>query len=281
MPVGAIPATVGDLVPGLPVDPLPLQGFTDGEPAIVAVVAGTFFVGLFGAYLGNRRYRKGQLIEETETAPIGSVTPGRIGITGTVRPVAESLDAKFTDDECVYCSYRITDTIETEEQDDDGNTVVNVETERRGRGSESVDYYVEDDTGTALISSDDGPEYSISSANSDTFRKKWRQPIADPAFTHGDEELTPDTEQRSYKQSYLPVGEDIFVMGSARAAPTDENAASVVMGRDEETDIFLASDEGQDDLASGYSLTGLLVVFLGLATSAVTLYVLVSDFVLA
>lgn len=277
--LGLHPWPVGELLT-LHLDPFPLQTYTSGEPAIVAAVVGVFFVGLFGAYLGYRRYQKGQLIEETETAPIGSVTPGRIGITGTVRPVAESLNAKFTDDECVYYSYRITDTMETEETDDDGNTVVSVETERRGRGSEAVDYYVEDDTGVALIPSD-GPRYSISSENSDTYRKKWRQPIEDPAFTYGDEYLPSDTEQRSYKQSLLPVGEEVFVMGSARAAPTDENTASVVMGRDEETDTFLVSDKGQDDLAGGYSLTGLLVVFVSLATGAITLYILVSDFVLA
>lgn len=261
---------------------LPLQSFTGGEPAVVAVIAGAFLVGLFGAYLGYRRYQKGKLIEETKTAPIGSVTPGgRVGITGTVRPVEESLTAKFTDDECVHYNYRITDHVETEDEDDDGNTVASVETERRGTGSEAVDYYVEDDTGVALVPGDDGPRYSISSEHSNTFRKKWRQPIDDPAFTHEDEYLPSDTEQRSYKQSYLPVGEEVFVIGSARAAPTDENTASVVMGRDEETDTFVASDEGQDDLAGGYSVTGLLVVLLGLATSAVTLYLLLSDFVLA
>ncbi|WP_144905939.1 GIDE domain-containing protein [Halobellus captivus] len=271
-------------IAGLPLDfsveILPLQSFTGGEPLLAIPIAVVFLVGLFGAYLGYGRYQKGQLIEETETAPIGSVTPGRVGISGTVRPVEEPLKTKFTDDECVYYGYRITDTIETEKEDEDGNTVVSTETERRGRGSEAVDYYVEDDTGVALIPSDDGLDYSISSENSDTFRKKRHQPIEDPDFTHGDDYLPSGTKQRSYKQSYLPVGEEVFVMGRARGAPTDENTASVILQRDEETDTFLASDEGQDGLAGSFSTSGLLIVLVSLATSAVTLYMLVSDFLL-
>nr|WP_317175948.1 GIDE domain-containing protein [Halovivax sp. KZCA124] len=264
----------------LNLDLFPLQSFTGGNPAIVASIVVAFLVGILGAYLGYRRYQSGKLIAATETAPIGSITPGRVGITGTVRPVDETLTAKFTDDECVWYGYSITDHLETEEEDDEGNTVHEIETRERGDGTKSVEFYVEDDTGTALIDVEDGVKYSISSENKHRFRKKRHQPIEDPEFTYEDQYLPSGTKQRSYRQSMLPVGEKVFVMGSARAAPTDENTATVVMSTDEETDTFIVSDERQDELASGKLRSGLLIILLSLAMSAVTLYLLVSDFVL-
>jgi hypothetical protein len=248
---------------------VPLQTLTGGEPAVVAVVAGTFFVGLFVAYLGYSRYQTSQLIGATERAPIGSVTKGRTAISGTVHPVEESLDRPFTDGKCVRYSFSVKDLVETDDEDDvDGDR----EWKRVEKGSDEVPYYVEGEAGTALVAIEDGPSYTISSDNRE------RLDHGDGLAGLSNDTIPNDVITREYRETVVPVGEDVCVLGGARRS-TDAGA-DVVIGTDDESGLFMLTDGSKENLARSMSITGPLAIVGGLAVSAVMLGILLNDFVL-
>ncbi|MFC3959198.1 E3 ubiquitin ligase family protein [Halovivax cerinus] len=259
---------------------VPLGSITGGEPAIVAVLVGVFLVGLFGASLGYGRYQRGQLIEATEDVAIGEATHGRVAITGTVRPAEEALSNPLTDGENVHYSYRIRDHVEKPDDEitDSEEDIAGGDTEWEtvSQSSDSVPFYVDDGTGTALVAIDEEPTYSIGDDN--TTRSDDED--GDGLVGLSNDDVPPDVITRVHRETVLPVGEDVCVLGRVDG-PGSDGEADLVVGRDAEAGLFAVTDGTKADLSRSLSLSGPLIVLGGLATSAVVAGLLVYDFVLA
>ncbi|UHQ96244.1 E3 ubiquitin ligase family protein [Natrinema halophilum] len=259
---------------------LPLQSVTNGEPAIVAVIAGTFIVGLLGAYIGYSRYQRSKLIEETETAPIGSVTQGRTAISGTVRPVEEPLESPVTESDCVQYSFSVKDLVETDTEggSSSDSDVVDSEKEwkRIEKGSDETPFYVDDESGAALVELEDGITYNMSSDNQELVDDRH----GDGMHGLSDDDIPNDVIKRQYTESVLPIGEEVCVLGESRRPSEAEEGADIIIGRDPESDLFIVADKTKTELADSMSITGPLIALGGLAVSGVMLIILVNDFVL-
>lgn len=277
------------------------------------ILSVVFLVSLYAVYWGFGQWKLSRLIQDTPTEKVRSMSAGRTELEGTVREADGTVDPPYTESEAVYVDWSAQR--RERHRDDDGNVEYRWETVASGR--EVYPFALEDDTGRALIRADaDDPTVDINGDDhrtTVTYHQGEQPPAAVSQFVNGgdaeggaeaesgdggfidsavdavsdamDRQALHDTgHRRRYKQSVLPVGSHVYAFGSAQPRQDASMEAGqqdlLELRRHEGTDRFLISDSEEEELQESYSRRGPVVMALGLLVSAVSLYYLLSWFIL-
>lgn len=292
-----------------------LQSSSGDEGDLFIILLVGFFGGLYLVYDGFNTWKLARLIQDTPTSKVRSMAVGRTELEGTVRKYEHHTLPPYIDRECVYVTWEA----EKRERytDDDGDTHYRWETV--AKGTEAVAFNLEDGTGKVLVRADEEmPEFDINNdelsrtvyfehgqmppeavsqyildfrsrndANTETeseggFFDSAIATVSD--LMEADNPLTNTAKRRRYSQTVLPIGTDIYLLGSAqpREAGTmsDGQQDLLELRRDTETGEFLVSDSSESELQSSYSKRGPVETAAGLVISAVALYLLLSWYLL-
>lgn len=265
----------------------------EGE-LLIALVVG-FFFGLYLIYDGFNKWQTKRLIQDTPTEKVRSMAVGRTELAGVARHIDETVEAPFTDEECLHIDWEVEEW--RKDSDDD-----EYHWETVARGSRSVPFTLDDGTGTVPVRAADGdPTYEISDAN------RWQTRVGrgqspppevrefierhdrrddDTSFFEEPVDALTDLVQsgrigssnrkRRYSQTILPDESSIYLLGSAipRDAADGGDESLLEITRTESLDTLLVSDRSEEELESYYSKRGPLEVVGGLALSAICLGVL-------
>lgn len=283
-----------------------LQSSSDDDPFLFFLFL--FGGGLFLVYWGWTRYRRYTFIRDTPTATVRSMPVGRVELEGTARVAESALEAPFTDEPCLYADWHIEEyRYDPDDNDHDWVTIAS--------GTLATPFYLEDDTGRVLIQAGEDADFDLSDDNHRTIEVggAGSPPPAVESFietARDDTDLTSvlgdsvgsiaevftddgrigdSSNRRRYTQNVLPVDSPVYVFGSSRpvdvsAVPDREAGANedlLAVRRDDETDLFLISDQREDSLVDRYKSRAPLAVVGGLAASAIGLYFILSWYVFA
>lgn len=204
-------------------------------------------------FIGMKRWKRTQLIKNTPTEDVESLAFGRTELQGTVEPMSHVMGQPFSEGECVYSWHQIKEYQRNARRTENGDKKKWVTIDE---GENIVDFAVKDDTGTAYIDIDDDPDVRVSGSNrkSISVNAHEAEPEAVQRFLEHNNYATKHDGvsgvlsgmRRRYKQAVLPIGEDVYVFGSAEETDDGET----VLRRDEETGEFIVSDKGADSLAT-------------------------------
>lgn len=278
------------------------------------VLAAIFLASLYAIYWGFGQWKLSRLIQDTPTEKVRSMSAGRTELEGTVGAAEKTVDAPYTDEDAVYVDWSAKR--RERDRDEDGNVEYHWETVASGTRAHS--FALEDDTGRALIRADTGdPTVDINGSDHQTtvtYNQGERPPEAVSVFVNGGESETDSEDadegdggfidsavdtvsdamdgralhdtshRRRYEQSVLPVGSHVYAFGGAQPRQNGSMDAGqqdlLELRRHDGTDRFLISDSEEEALQESYSRRGPIAMALGLLVSAVSLYYLLSWFVL-
>lgn len=265
----------------------------EGE-LLIALVLG-FFFGLYLIYDGFNKWQTKRLIQDTPTEKVRSMAVGRTELEGVARRVEETVEAPFTDEECLYIDWEIEEWRKDSDDDDyHWETIAN--------GSRSVPFYLDDGTGTVPVRATEGdPTYEISDSNrwqttvgrgqspppevrefiqrhdrSDDDTSFFEEPVDALADLGQSGQIDSSNRKRRYSQTVLPDESSVYLLGSAipRDAAGGGDESLLEITRTESLDTLLVSDRSEEGIESYYSKRAPLEIVGGLGLSAVCLGVL-------
>lgn len=262
---------VGDTTPAL------LDGLPASDLAPLLVVAAFLVAGVLEFRKGIAMHDERTLFDATPTSPVRSMAAGRVTLEGTARPADGTITQPFADDDCLLARWWIYE----RRKDDDHPEQWKLLDE----GTVGTPFYLEDDTGRALVDATDDPEVSLSSDRKTrvSVGPHEREPPAVRAFLErsadgadglvgglanavglGDVQPTSGglrgvlfDRRRRYVQRVVEPGDETVVVGTARvpdedaavspdAAEAGDDTQSLVVGRDDFSDTFLVTDGSGD-----------------------------------
>lgn len=255
-----------------------------------------FIVGIYGLFYGFRSYKRYQLIRDTPTSNISSMSLGTVELKGKVRnPESEDhiYNHPFVDTDCVYYMRHV----EKYNPDDDGSDWDTVLRETKGD-----QFYLEDDTGRALVKIEDADfdlENEARKREKYTVEPDGDVPRALKGTSAGADSILPDilgSETYRVTVEFLWDDMDIYTLGYARSRAGDEsfsqNEQNLVVGNASESksagsittgipllgksNPFIIANQNEEDLISERKWLGPASFFVGLAVSALSLYWLLS-----
>lgn len=251
-----------------------------------------FFVGLYLVYDGFGKWKTKRVIEDTPTEQVRSVAAGRTELEGSAHSADGTLPAPFTDQECLYVEWKVE---EYDEDDESGSPNWRVV----ASGSKSVPFYLDDGTGRILVAADSGdPDFDISpdhmtrevvgygrsappqiekfiEAHDSQYEESSLVDNPLGAVSDRAKKIGRSMDQRRFTQYILPVGTDVYVIGSAvertgtEMDGRQENRLEVTRG--EGFDEFLISDRKEEELESHYEKQGPIKMVGGIVVSAACL----------
>lgn len=241
----------------------------DGTYAVFLMVLGLGIIGY-----GYSRHRERQLIRDTPTSQVESMSVGAVEVSGTVEAAAATVPALLTGDECAVVVYDV----EEYRWSDDGR-----EWRTQDAGVAAEPFYLDDGTGRVLVDPTDwSADYDISDA--DCAREQYDD-TADqpPAVTAFLAEYTTEPghtdRKRRYTQEIIPIGAEAYVFGDAELPDNvestldpDEDAADLVVTEDADSEMFLVSDKNESELADDRRYSLALGGFIGIAVFSVGLW---------
>jgi len=232
--------------------------------ALIGIVAGLLYL-----WSGVKTYRKGNIVSNTVTEKVRSMTVGRTELQGIARPHTETHETPFTGEDCLYAAWKI-----EEYRDRSGNDNKNWDT--IASGSYWSPFILDDGTGEVLVDTEsDDPTWTISEAHEQTYRDSFLWNLL--SFTRFVDPIPKDrirsfknsqnigssSNSRRYTQEYLPVECDTYVLGEATARDVDAADIDVTdagerlkIVRDKGSGEFIVSDKDEEDLAKYYSRRG-------------------------
>jgi hypothetical protein len=273
---------------------------TSDDDNTLGLFAG-FFIGLYLVYDGFDKWRTKRLMKDTPTEKVRSMAAGRTELEGVATNDGETVEAPFTDDECLHIDWEVEEW--RKDPDDDHH-----EWRTIAQGQRSVKFSLDDGTGEVLVRADAGnPEYEISDANTqqyivgtgnapppevEEFIQRHDSQFDDTGFMEDpinalsdlldSDEIGYSHRRRRYTQEILPDGSDVYVLGSALQrdveSPMEGQEDLLELTRDEGLDELLISDRSEQELESHYEKWGPLEIVGGLALSAVCLGLLLLKF---
>ena len=241
------------------------------DDALGGLVVSGMLVVVGGLLMRNafERRRQRQLIAETPTEDVESVSIGPSEVTGLAVPADAAIPAPFSDDDCLVAQW----TVEQFYEDDDSSGWRTV-----ASGVEYVPFYVDDGTGRLLVEPDEDVVYDIRSGTEPTFevRRSQEPPAAVRRFFEG-RPFSPLESLRSsfglhsgfdvgdgfrfgsggrregdrrYEQHLIRPGEQVYVFGTvqrrdgARSAVNAENLCikRVPAGDEDLEPLFMIAD---------------------------------------
>lgn len=266
----------------------PLQGEDPMETLFAYAIVTFFFVaGLAIVYRGAGAYRLSRLVANTPTEKARSMTVGRTELEGTAEPDGTVFERPFTDGECLYARWEISERRKT--KDEDGDT--KYEWRTLDSGEHVAPFELDDGTGRAEVAATGDAQFEISDENSTTISvgrgsppARVQQFLSNAVDGPWSVSANPKRGRKQrYSQEVIPPGEEVYVFGAAVPKPAEEvpadatNAERLAVVRDEGTDRFVVSDMDEEHLTTGLRRRAILLVPLGLGISSVTLYLLASE----
>jgi len=245
---------------------------------LLLAFGGLFILIGFGTIkYGFDRRQQANLVEETPTEDVESLSMGQSEIKGTAKPTDEgTITAPFTDDECLVAAWEVEEFVVR--HDHDGSDTRRWTTE--GVGLESVPFYVDDGTGQALVRPSTEATYDIDTEAEEPIvvpdggdppervekfleREDWEGHTVEGASWTNWSEASRDYSDgdRRYSQYLIELEEDVYVFGVAQ--PRDDvraadNPANVVIEKMPEEDadledMFMISDLDEEEIVENRS----------------------------
>lgn len=263
----------------LVVDPVLLQSIdsTVDEHAlpITAITSLFLLLGLVNLYLYRSNEATADRLEQTAVSTVDSLADGPAAVSGVARPAADTLERPTTDGECLAYERRTRVKRRSVDNDPAGerDRDVNVQT-TNSSSSESTAFYVEDDTGTVLVSDDETPTLYLDPTDTVT-------ETPDDLETHEQRARTRDSysyvTERTHRYYELRPGDEVFVFGEARRDATgdggdEENEArtDARITEHDETGDFIVTTNDREWLVDRYTdrvqlVVGLVLTLLSVA----------------
>lgn len=214
-------------------------------------------IGLVGT--GIRRWKQRQLMTDTPTSTIQSLSIGPAEIEGTAHADGrDPLTAPFSGTDCLLAKYEIEEYHESNDDDGGGswNTIAS--------DTRHAPFVVEDDTGRVLVEPRDAATFDLEPEDwTETYvDSSDRGPASIRTFVENSEDLEFPSDasgrenDRKYRQNLIDPGERVYVYGTARpredASDADGNASRLVVTTAEDSAVedtmMLLSDDSQADL---------------------------------
>jgi len=281
------------------VDTLVAQSSNDGD-SVLALIAG-FFIGLYLVYDGFGKWKTKRLIQDTPTEKVRSMAVGRTELEGVARNDGRTIEAPFTDEECLHVDWEIEEWRKDPDDDD-------YEWQTIASGEQSVPFQLDDGTGEVHVRAREGDAtFEISGENQTRFTtgesesppREVREFIErhdrddDGTSVFGDpidgltdlfdsDVIGHSNRRRRYTQRVLPDESEVYVLGSAvprgDGGGTAGGQADLLEMTRDELDTLLVSDRSEEGLTSYYGRRGPLEIVGGIALSAVCLAFLLLSF---
>lgn len=258
---------------------IPLESEDPGLTGMLVLLV-FFGAGLLTVYKGFRSYKTSRLIKDTPTETVRSMAVGRTELEGVARDAGTTFDRPFTEGQCLYARYKIEEYDEDAGEDDaDWDTI--------DSGTFDAPFYLEDDTGRALIEADQDPTFELSDSKKTRIKvgRTESEPEEVVEFLRTNTSISVSSggvsgvffdDPRRYTEWVLPVDEEVYVFGGAH--PRDESSGAnedrLTIATDESTDRFIISDHGEESLASSYTRRAPMYVAFGLLVSSAALFFL-------
>ena len=230
--------------------------------------------GLFLLYHGFRWYRLGRVVADTPTAKPGTAAAGRVEVEGTARPAGEAIVAPFTDEECIYLSWRLEERVDGEWVERASETRIEPFYLEGGGGRLLVradEYPDEDDLpweyDSRRFESDDGTPDEVRSFLAEyEAGKRGSGTRTNPATTANPAQTTrPGTEATTnewrFVKRLLPPGTDLYVFGAVEPKLGHSELGITV---DETTGWFVINRSNEEMMIAGTRWFGLLAFSAGL-----------------
>ncbi len=233
--------------------------------------------GLYFLYSGVNSYRKGRLVRDTSTETVKSMAVGRTELEGTAHEIGNRYSQPFADGDCLYASWRI------EEYKHSGKTSSWRTVES---GTYTAPFFLEDGTGTVVVDATDDPTWELTDERTRRWTVGRRSEPRDEIVTFCNyKDISPTSwRRRRYTQTVLPPGESVYVFGEStrRDPPIDEKLFDesdladadkrLTIERDDGSGRFIISDMDEGGVATRYSRRAAFSVIVGLLSSPVGLY---------
>ena len=244
-----------------------------------------FFLAMFGGglyfvYNGFRSWQRMRLIQDTPTEKVRSAAAGRTEVSGVGRPVEAPVDRPFGDGDCLVATYRV----ERYDSDDDGGDWETIDS-----GTRYGPLQLDDGTGTLHVEPDGETRFEFDEGHVREIEvgAREQEPPAVREFLEWNPEVSvPDREgvtgflfadRRRYTERWIPVGQQLYVLGGAQPGePSETNSSGLVLRRDEASEEFIVSAESEDELVAEAKWKAPVKMVGGLAASAAGLYLLLS-----
>ncbi|PSP60418.1 hypothetical protein BRC73_02250 [Halobacteriales archaeon QH_7_66_37] len=243
-------------------------------------------VGLGMVHEGVKQFRIRQRVRDTPTETAGAVAVGRTEVSGVARPAEQTCRAPFTDEECLYVQWKISE----RSADADGGW------ELLDLGVSVSPFYVEDETGRVLVDPTRGAvssavvmdesygvEVRPEHATTTVVGAGQEPPERIAAFLRDGREVADEVpvtahRDRKYEQQVVPVGSSVYVFGNAtpRSDASGTGGERLAIGPDPSTDLFLVSTAGEAELLPQFERSTRRLIALGLLLSAPAVGVIAS-----
>ncbi len=280
-------------------DAILVQSSNDGDSGAALFVG--FLIGLYLVYDGFGKWKTKRLIQDTPTEKVRSMAVGRTELAGVARSDGETIEAPFTDEECLYVDWEIEEwRKDPDEADHEWQTIAS--------GTRTVPFDLDDGTGEVLVRAREGnATFEISDENQTRFTTdRSESPPAevrefierhdrndDGTSVFGDasdglgdlidgDAIGYSNRRRRYTQRVLPDESEVYVLGSAVPRETgggmETGQADLLEMTRDELDKFLVSDRTEEELERYYGKRGPLQIVGGIGLSAVCLALLLGSF---
>jgi hypothetical protein len=232
----------------------------------VAVSLFSLAGGLIVGYLGWRARDTGTAIDETATTEVGDLRPGRVALTGRVRPVSDGATVRSPIGRVAAVAYRT-----LVQQYSTGDPQSGGHWRQLYNRSEAVPFLVDDGTGTVRVDppSDAEKQFEWTQAKVPPDEEP---PPAIQSFVERVGEVDESSGQslgplsvgprRRYSEGVLEPGENVYVLGRARETDADWDGRDYVVDRHAAGE-FVISDKPPDRLATEQSARGTLYLAVG------------------
>jgi len=245
-----------------------------GESAMQLV----FFIGGLTLFFGGLiKIKRDRLIENMPTSKIRSIALGLVEVYGKVAKHKETLTAPLSGKECVYCRLSITEWKRGRKR--------SYPFELRAK-EKGVLFNIDDGTGKILI--------DARGANLENLTRKIDVDILDETDLSdtlldycklNEIELFHKNGSRKrieIKETYIPLGQDLYVMGIANKHKTD-NSGSIqqeyIIGYQYRQKIFYISDKSETDILKNSVQNNRIMIFGGIVLSVIGLIGIVDNFI--
>ncbi len=121
-----------------------------GQTGAVALGAASTLMGIGSAWLSIRNYKMKRKIEDIPTSKVRSIAIGLVEVKGKV-VARETIASPYTHTQCVFYDYRIEERRTSMHKDHKGRTRKETKWVVVHRETDSRSFFIEDDTGKALI----------------------------------------------------------------------------------------------------------------------------------
>lgn len=239
------------------------------------VVLVVFFgLGLLMIYNGFREYQVGRLIRDTATETVNAAAVGRTELVGTAKSAGMTFAQPFADGEALYVDYQI----QEEREDSDGDTSWTT----IDHDTWVTPFLLDDGTGSIRVEPEVSAKFEISEKYTTSLdvSEGGSAPGAVQEFLEqGTDVDLISQNRRRYRQSVIPPGESVYVLGGAEVRTEGEgrDEDNLVIRRDGGSERFVISDMTEEKLTTTLSRRAPVQIALGLGLSAFSLFLLLKE----